>query len=333
MDIFENSAFETRRLTDAINAIEYRPSRVNSMGLFGVTSVDTTRIAIERKGDSIVMVPPTVRGGPGITVGSVRRDMVPLNIPHFEINDLILADSVQNVRAFGQEQGLASVAQKLAERLQAHVIAMDLTEEAARLGAIKGIVTYADGATLDLFTALGVAQAPVINFDLANASPADGALRRKCTAVDRSMKLAVGGLPYSGIHALCGDAFFDDLQAHPEVRETYLNWSAAADLREGYGSEKPLKFGGIVFENYRGIPGTAAYIDTDECHLFPVGVPGLFRTAYAPADYEETVNTMGRRLYAKQYPDANGKGRHLDVQMNALQYCTRPTALFKGKRA
>jgi len=30
-------------------------------------------------------------------------------------------------------------------------------------------------------------------------------------------------------------------------------------------------------------------------------VPGLFRTVYAPADYIETVNTQGQRLYGKQY--------------------------------
>jgi hypothetical protein len=28
-------------------------------------------------------------------------------------------------------------------------------------------------------------------------------------------------------------------------------------------------------------------------------VPGLFRTYYAPADYIETVNTIGQRLYVK----------------------------------
>jgi hypothetical protein len=61
-------------------------------------------------------------------------------------------------------------------------------------------------------------------------------------------------------------------------------------------------------------------------------VPGLFRTAYAPADYVETVNTLGRQMYAKQYEMANGKGIHIDTQMNALNYCTRPKALIKGKR-
>lgn len=336
LDIFDNNAFGVRRLTDAINVISYRPSRINSMGLFRPSSVDTTVIAIERKGDTISLVAPSARGGPGETRGSEKRDLIPLSIPHFEINDFILADSVQNVRAFGQEQALATVVQKVSERLGDHVVSMDLTEEAARLGAIKGIVTYKGGESLNLFTALGVSQPGEIDFDLDNASPADGALRKKCAGVVRDMAKAMGGLPFSGIHAFCGDNFFDDLLQHKEVRDTYKGWSEAQILRDSYiGPNRPswgiFEFGGIVFENYRGIANSVE-VATDKCHLFPVGTPGLFRTAYAPADYEETVNTMGQRLYAKQFPDQKGKGRNLDVQMNALQYCTRPNVLFQGKR-
>ena len=64
----------------------------------------------------------------------------------------------------------------------------------------------------------------------------------------------------------------------------------------------------------------------------PSGVPGLFRTVYAPADYIETVNTPGQRLYGKQWEMQNGKGVNLEFQMNALHYCTRPRVLIPGKR-
>ena len=61
--------------------------------------------------------------------------------------------------------------------------------------------------------------------------------------------------------------------------------------------------------------------------MVPKGVPELFITRFAPADYEETVNTEGLPFYAKQYSSQNGKGRHLEVQMNAISICTRPKAL------
>jgi hypothetical protein len=51
---------------------------------------------------------------------------------------------------------------------------------------------------------------------------------------------------------------------------------------------------------------------------------------YAPADYIETVNTMGLPRYVKQYPMPNDKGIHIDTQMNVLSFCTRPLALLNG---
>ena len=50
-------------------------------------------------------------------------------------------------------------------------------------------------------------------------------------------------------------------------------------------------------------------------------------TRFGPADYEETVNTIGLPRYAKQWPMENGKGRSLEVQTNALCMCTQPAAL------
>lgn len=337
LDIFNDDAFSVTNLTDAINEISFVPGRIGELGLFSTSSVDTTTIAVEKKGDILVLVPPTPRGGPGTTVDKEKRNLRSLIIPHFEINDAIYAEEVQNVRAFGQERALQTVMQKVAERNAMHVNSFGATEEYARMGAVQGIVVYADGSSLNLFQEFGVTQEAEIDFDLDNANPAEGVLRKKCAGVTRKMTGLLGGIPFAGIHAFCGDDFFDDLLAHKEVRETYKGWNQAQILRESYiGPNRStygiFEFGGIIWENYRGAVGQTTFIDSNKCHLFPFGVPGLFRTAYAPADYEETVNTMGERLYERQYPMTNGKGRHLDVQMNALQYCTRPKVLLKGKR-
>lgn len=335
LDIFNSDAFSVTNLTDAINDISFVPGRIGQMGLFEVESVDTTTIAIEKKGDILALVPPTPRGGPGSTLDKEKRDLRSLIVPHFEINDAVYAEEVQNVRAFGQDRALMTVMQKIAQRQRTHVNSFVATEEFARIGAVKGIVTYADGSTLNLFTEFGVQQESEIDFDLHTDGSATGAFRQKCADTYRKMARLLGGIPFTGIHAFCGDAFFDKLIGNPEVRETYLNHQAAAELRQGYinggSSYGSFPFGGIVWENYRGKVGNTDYIDTDKCHLFPTGVSGLFKTVYAPADYIETVNTMGQRLYSKQYRMANDKGVHLDTQMNALQYCTRPKVLLKGK--
>ena len=345
LDIFTGDAFSVVRLTQALMDLKYVPGRLEDLGLFEVDRVDTTVISVERKGDILVIVPPSPRGGPGFTIGYDKRDMRPLIVPHFEIEDAVYADTVQNIRAFGDETTLETVVARVAQRLQIHSNSFAATEEHARMGAVRGIVTYADGSTLNLFNEFGVAAPAEIDFDLDNVNPAEGALRKACAAITRRMSDALGGIPFNGIHALCGDNFFDDLLAHVEVRASYLGWSGAQILRDGYvGPNRKsygiFEFGGIVFENYRGatIPSAAkdgapqTFISTDKMQAFPLGVPGLFKTVYAPADYVETVNTLGRRLYAKQYLMTNGKGIHLDTQMNALQYCSRPKVLVSGRR-
>src|SRR5205085_64970 len=127
--------------------------------------------------------------------------------------------------------------------------------------AIKGIVTYADATTLNLFTEFGVSQESEVDFDLDAASPGPGVLRAKCDSVARLIATNLGGAPYSGIRAEVGDTFWDNLLAHKEVRETYLNQQEAAELRKGT-LYQDFDFGGIRWRNYRGSVGGQAYVHT-----------------------------------------------------------------------
>ena len=343
LDIFRNDAFSVLSLTDAMREIKYVPSRIGQLNLFQTTSIDTLDIAIERDRDqSIIIVPASPRGAPGTTMGRTRRSMRSLRVPHYQVDDAIYADEVQGVRAFGEERAVEVLQTKIANRAAEISQSFALTEERQRLEVIKtGNLLDKDGSVLFNYAQeFGETLPAEINFDLANANPADGVLRKACGAVVRAMGTTLDGLPYTGIHALCGDNFFDDLIQHNEVRDTYKGHEAAATLRTAYippgqSGQSPtiwssFEFGGITWENYRG--GLTVGVATDKCHIFPIGVPGLFRTVYAPADYIETVNTMGQRLYAKQWEMPNGKGVNLEFQMNAIHYCTRPRVLQRGKR-
>lgn len=338
LDIFNSDPFGVVALTDAINKTKYVPGRLSQLGIFRETSVAVTTVTVEEKDGILTLVEPTPRGGPGQTVDKGKRNIRAIQIPHFQIDDAIMAEEVQNVRPFGEESGLETVMVKVDERMQIHSQSMAATQEFARIGAFKGIVTYADGSELDLFDLFGVTQDNEVNFDLANANPASGALRKKCAQVVRQVAGTLDGTPYTHLLAECDDRFFDDLLANKEVVESYKGTPMAQVLREGYvlpdGSKifGAFEFGGIVWENYRGKVGGHGFIDQDRCHIAPIGVPGLFRTVYGPADYVDTVNTLGRRLYMRQRLMRNDKGVEIDVQMNNLEYCTRPKALVKGKR-
>lgn len=336
LDVFKQDAFGVIALTDAINNAKFVPGRIGEMGLFEETGVATTSVMMEQQDGILSLVSPTPRGGPGNTLDKSKRTARSLAVPHFELNDSVMAEEVQGIRAWGSESIVETVAGKVAGRLAIHSQSMEATAEYARIGAIKGVVTYADNSTLDLFTEFGVSQEAEIDFDLDAASPASGVFRKACASAVRTIAGNLDGIPFSGVHALCGNTFFDQLIAHKEVRETYLATIQAAELRTGYvrgqgSSFGAFEFGGIMWENYRGKVGSTDFITATKCHLFPLGVPRLFRTYYAPADYLETVNTIGQRMYAKQYDMPNGKGVHLDSQMNALHICTRPKTLLLGK--
>lgn len=340
LDIFNADAFSVTSLTDALRDIKPRPSRLGDLGLFTYSGVTTTTIAIERVGDMLQLVAPTPRGGPGETRDMPKRTIQAVAIPHFQRDWSVNADEVQGVRAFGSETMLETVQGVVAGKISANTDDLDLTDEYARIGAIHGVVTYKGGQTLDLYTLFGVSQATEIDFDLDNASPTDGALLLKCTAMIRAARKALGGIGFQYLHAFVGDTFFDQLLTHKDVRETYKGTSEAAFLRDSFvgpnrGSNPIFEFGGIVWENYGAIEssgdGALMGIDAGKARFVPMGVPGLFRGYYAPADYMETVNTIGLRTYAKQWPMPNGKGVNGETQRNVLHLCTRPGALLRGR--
>ena len=334
LDIFKQNAFSVISLTDAINKRPFIPGRAGQVIGWNEQGVATTTIAVEQVEGVLSLLNPSPRGAPGETVGKDKRTIRDLRVPHYQIDDAVYAEEVQGVRAFGSESMVQTVRSLVDQRLADHVqLRHDPTLEYQRIGAIKGVIVNGDGSTLyDLFSEFGVTQETEIDFDLDAASPASGALRKKCTDVVRKVSANMGGTPFGAIHAFCGDAFWDDLIAHTEVRATYLNQAEAAQLR-GNAAYEVLDYGGIRFENYRGAVGATSFIHTDKCHFFPVGVAGLFRTVYAPADYVETVNTIGLPRYAKQAVDLEfGRWVKLHTQSNPLPICTRPKVLLKGKR-
>ncbi|MCB1718608.1 MAG: major capsid protein, partial [Candidatus Competibacteraceae bacterium] len=70
-------------------------------------------------------------------------------------------------------------------------------------------------------------------------------------------------------------------------------------------------------------------IADDEAYVVPRNVPGLFITRFAPADYMETVNTMGLPIYSKSEPMKMNRGIEMEAQSNPIHLCTRPNAVIK----
>ena len=329
--ILDDIAFGVVTLTASFNSQPYVPGQLGALGIFEEEGVPTTIIEVEENNGSLSLVEPSPRGGVGQTSGDDGRKKRTFAIDHFEINDTIKADEVQNVKSFGTDDELETLQGRIDKKLKKHGFTFDNTLEHNRVGAVKGLVTSKNGVILhNLYNDFEIAVPAAVEIAL-NTEVADLGARLKDDVV-LSIEDALDG-SYTGLHAMCGRDYHTKMWNQKQVRETYLNHSGAPALRGG--TPDKFEYEGITHERYRtgrkareGHNGVD-YIAPNEARVFPVGVPDLFVTYFAPADLEETVNTDGLPRYAHQYAMANGKGRHLDVQMNAISLCTQPGVLRK----
>lgn len=333
-DVFNNDAFSAVSLTNAVNDIDTLPSMLTDLNLFNLKPINTTTVAIEKKGTALSLVQTGQRGSAPEQRIRDKRTLRNLNVPHLAKEAVVYADQVQSVRAFGTEGELETVQTVVNGEVAAVNSDIDLTLENLRLGAVKGVITDADGSVIyDLFDEFDVTQLAEFDFALGTATTD---VRKKMMQLYRLMskEVKMGGLGFQ-VHALCSHEFFDDLISHASTKQAWERWNAGQQLRENYAYQS-FGWGNFMFHDYQGTDDdTSVAVATDKAHFFPVGVPNLFQEAYAPADTMEFVNTLGLPRYAIPAMDPSGKGKFMsvEVQANPLPFCTKPRTLIQAKRA
>ncbi|WP_349970935.1 major capsid protein [Pseudomonas caspiana] len=322
IEIFNDDAFSVSSLTAAINDQEYLPGRISSLGLFQEEGITTLTVQIEKDGDTLALVPAGERGTSGLVVAGTKRNLIPFNTVHLPQRFAIKADEIQGIRAFGSRSELQAVQDVVNKRLAKARRQLDATHEYQRMGALNGQILDADGKTvlLDLYKTFGVSRKKM-SMELNNP---DTELRVKCGEALDLQEEALGSVTSSGSRALCGKNFWNKLLVHKSVKDTYLNTQQAAALRGD--ARESFEFGGIVWERYRGKIAGVTFVHDDKALLIPEGVPDLYISVYAPADYMETVNTEGVPYYSKIEPLPFNKGMAGEAQSNPLHLCTRPLA-------
>ncbi len=326
---FDNPGFSMASLTAAINLLPNRYGRLEQLGLFPVKPVRTRQIIIEERNGTLNLLPTQPVGGPATLNVRDKRKLRSFVVPHVPLDDVILPEEVQGVRAFGMESETETIAGVLAQHLQSMRNKHAITLEHLRMGALKGIILDADGSELhNLYDDFGIS-ARTVNFALATEATN---VRNKCVEVIAHIEDNLRGEFMTGVRCLCSPEFFEKLVAHPKVEKAYENYAQGAMLRDDVRTG--FAFGGIVFEEYRGqasnIAGTnLRFIAAGEAHAFPLGTIDTFGTYVAPADFNETVNTLGQPLYAKQEPRKFERGTDLHTQSNPLPMCHRPGVLVK----
>lgn len=337
MDIFNSSAFSMTSLSGAVRKVGYKPQLLGSLGIFEPMPVRTRTVFVDRQEQTLRLIPSSPVGAPPKELVVDPRNAVPLKTTRLAEGFTLYAEEVQGIRAFGTETEFQQVQTEYLRRMAAVRDDMELTHEFHRLGALQGLLLDADGTSViyNYFTEFGVTEPTVIDFDLDNASPANGAIRLKTAALIRSMARSAGGAftPGTTVHALAGDAFYDALITSAEVEKTYLNWAAAADLRQdrSFGA---FTYGGVTWHNYQGTDDNSTVaIDPDEAKFFPVGARDIFKKAMAPAEFGPYVNTLGQDTYAMNIVDRDRQAfTRGELYSYPLYFCQRPDVLRTGKR-
>lgn len=329
LDVFNNDIFNVVSLTTAINKLPYIPSRLSALGLFKVRGITTTTAIIETKSGRLMIVPTAARGTMPNVYALNPREARPFIVPYIPLNAAVYAKDVEGVRAFGSETELETVAGLINDKMQGMQQSLEITREYHRIGALRGEILDADGTTViyNLFDEFDLTQEEV-TFDFAD----DGSnVKQLALNVIRFIGDALGGTPYREVYALCGDQFYDNLTNNDQVKAAMTTANENAFLGTQQARTVPgFRVFDITWENYRGRVGTVDFIPTDECIFFPVGAPDLFEEVYAPADFMETVNTVGKPVYAKQERMKFDIGVELHTQTNPLMMCNRPSVLVKG---
>ncbi len=330
---FTTDAFNMVALTAAINRIPNTYGRLEQLALMPATGVRLRTIIIEEMSGVLNLLPTQPVGAPGTLGTQGKRKVRSFVIPHIPHDDTVLPEEVQGIRAFGSETETEALAGLMAQKLQTMRSKHAITLEHLRMGALKGVILDADGSTLyNLYTEFGITP-KTINFALTTNTTE---VLTKVLEVKRHIEDNLKGEFMSGIMCLCSAGFFDALTTHPKVKEAYSRWqnglALLSDNRMGF------TFGGVTFEEYRGQATDAAgnvrkFIADDEAHFFPLGTASTFKTYFAPADFNETANTLGLPLYAKQEPRKFGRGTDLHSQSNPLPICHRPEVLVKATKA
>ena len=327
LDIFQDDAFSVTSLSSTITDIPDVPTKLGDKGLFQEEGISTTSFMIERQGSSIKLLPTAPRGGVREPVALGPRKLIPLHALHIPASWSVLADEVQGIRAYGSETEVEQ-ASTLVQRKLANVRAsMDLTHEHMRVGALKGQVKDANGDTLlDVYDAFGMTQQTQF---WNTAVAANGDPKASIITLKSMIRAKMGGRSFGRIRVICSQGFFTALVQNTKMIKAWELWNQGAYLRTDQVNGGDFEFAGVIFEVYDGGTSAGDFIEDGIAYAYPEGVPGMFQSKFAPADYMETVNTQGLPFYAKMEPMPFNKGVIGEAQSNPIHFNSLPEAVIK----
>jgi len=316
------------------------PRLVSKENLFVPKSIRTLgfQVAIDPIKHQIALA--TKRGVDGNTTTFRRTDTVQIDSLYYSIKDRVYADDIYTAGHLTPPETwtrndmvafLATVQQLLTEKQEQAMRNFDLTWEWQRIKALNGqILNPPDpnkgetGETelLNVFSLFNMTQ-PEIQFNLWNAGEQ---LEKTCQAVHQMLD-DNGAIERTETLAFCSPVFYDNLVSHPVVRSAfkYLNggeFLVNHQRRFQYQDITWVRYGGNAYPDH-------PWIENPIANIAVKGIPDLYITTYAPADFAEAVGRKGLPFYFKPYAFEDDRGFNTLAVTCATSLCTLPSLLVK----
>ncbi len=295
MPLSNESHFGVVPMTEAINKLPATTTILRSLGLFAPLPITTTSVRIEERDGTLSLVPNVPRGSQGQSVAPKPRQVHSFEVTHLPKQDVVMADDVQNVRAFGTQNKAETVAELVNDKLQDQKGDLEYTREHLMLGAIKGRLLDADGSVIvDLYDRFKVKPT---KFDI-KLSDDKTLVGQDMDTIKRALRKHLKGESLNGYYVLCGQEFYSDLIHHASIRKLYefykTNTFVDKQTHESFSHQ------GVTYVCYDHEFASGEKLADNEAKLVPKGTRKMFKEAFAPANMTKTVNTKGKPYYASR---------------------------------
>ncbi len=334
--------FSTLELTMGINKRQNEYGLLNGMKLFREEGIPDRHVKIETRDQALSIIPTSPVGTPAPADDTPDdRGVIP-PIPTFRHarTHTLLAESMQGVRAFGTEDQPEVVDVKMMEKLDQIQREHRQTKEFNRWGALKGIVYNADGTRqlYNVYELMGETQHE-IEAQYWDPDSVDAIQDANDELLDYMEDNALGEI-VTGVIKFCSPGYLQAMTKNRDFREAfraYQNDTSSINPNR-QSARRPFEFKDVIYLRHRGkcsfrkkdgTTVTHTFIPDGEAIAVPLGTTECFRTFFGPAEFLETVNTIGQEIYVSPKVMDHNMGIELSSFSHQLNLVTKPRLVVK----
>jgi hypothetical protein len=323
-------------LSPEINVVTNQWGLLNQLGIFRTELKTQKQVLVPRTFDEDTILTDRNWDERNNTIKRVQRDVLPMVIPHFPVDDAITPNDVDGQVDWDSllqgGNGILAVDKVRAEKMMTIRKAHALTLEFARAQMLRDGTVYAPNGTVvtNFYTEFGLTRQTIF-MDLASAT--DNPIG-KFEDVFASIQDGVStGQVITDVLVLCSPSFFNALITNAFVFESYqyfqqpqgprlLNGrlTATGTLDARY---RTFEYAGMTFVEVRGSVNGTPYVADGQAYAFPRGTDS-FRTYFAPANRFNSVNKTAQESYYFEYLNEKDDIIELMTETNFMNALLRP---------